>query len=264
VIVEWQPPDFGQLTGKLYLVAVGAFALLMVYRRERPDLTEIALPGIMVVAGLISVRHVPFAALTMALLASRVRLTPAPWLDRLLQSIRRWRDRLRSKTPQSPQIGGAEFLLNALAALALIVGGAIHYPTSAAAGAAALANWQPVKAVEFIRANDITGRMFNSLHFGGYLIHRLHGRLPVFIDGRTDMYGDRFFTEYLDLNFGRDGWERLMEKYGIDLVITTPDAQIRGMVQLQGSFALVYRDRTSVILLRRNPQNAELIEKFGM
>jgi hypothetical protein len=31
----------------------------------------------------------------------------------------------------------------------------------------------------------------------------------------------------------------------------------------QAGLALVYRDRTSVILLRRNPQNAELIEKFG-
>lgn len=264
VIVEWQQPDFGQLVGMFYLLATGAFVLLLVYRRGKPDLTEIGLPGIMIVAGLISVRHVPFAALTMAVLASRMRLAAVPWQNHLLQPIRRWRERLRSAVPGSPQIGAAEVPLNLLGAAALIAGGVLYYPTAAATEATELADWQPVKAVEFIRANDITGRMFNSLHFGGYLIHRLHGRLPVFIDGRTDMYGDKFFAEYLDLNFGRDGWDSLMQKYHIDLVITTPDAQIGKMVRLQGSFALVYRDRASVILLRRNAANAKIIDKFGL
>lgn len=40
--------------------------------------------------------------------------------------------------------------------------------------------------------------MFNSYDFGGYLVWALYPVMPVYVDGRTGLYGDAFLNEYLN------------------------------------------------------------------
>ncbi|HVR65726.1 MAG TPA: hypothetical protein VMT98_03760 [Verrucomicrobiae bacterium] len=261
VLSEWQPTTFGSLYGKLYFLCVGLFALCLIYGRRRPDLLEFCLSGLMIAAGFASLRHVPFALLTMIFMASRaVReglLIPVP-----AARIAAWWPS-RRRPAGAAMSGGRESLLNLAAGALLILGAAIYYPSLAAKQDVMLRKAMPVGAVDFMQVQGIDGRMFNSLHFGGYLIHRFEGRLPVFIDGRTDLYGDRLFREHLDIERGRDGWDGLLEKYGIDLILCPPAAQIRKLLLDRGDFALVYEDQTAVILLKREVKYGELIRQFG-
>jgi hypothetical protein len=52
----------------------------------------------------------------------------------------------------------------------------------------------PAAAVAAAERLGLTGRVFNSEPYGGYLVFR---GVPAFIDGRVEMYGDDFFGRYL-------------------------------------------------------------------
>jgi hypothetical protein len=263
VLSEWQPPTLGSLYGKLYFLSVGLFALCLIYRRTRPDLLELCLSGLMIAAGFASLRHVPFALLTMIFMASwalrdgLLISVPAAWIGAW------WPSRRRPSGGAAAMPGRREGLLNLAACALLVLGAAVYYPSLAAKQDGMLRKAMPVGAADFMQARGIDGRMFNSLHFGGYLIHRFQGRQLVFIDGRTDLYGDRLFREHLDIERGRDGWDGLLEKYGIDLILCPPGAQIRKLLLDRGDFALVYEDQTAVILVKREAKFADLIRQFG-
>ncbi len=64
-IAEWQSPNFQQLGLKLYLILALGSLIAWMYRGTGPGLTEIALPVFFIVAGFVSVRHIPLAALAL-------------------------------------------------------------------------------------------------------------------------------------------------------------------------------------------------------
>ncbi len=53
----------------------------------------------------------------------------------------------------------------------------------------------PARAVSAVQKAGIKGPVLNSYGWGGYLIYL---GIPVFIDGRADMYGDSFFKQYVE------------------------------------------------------------------
>src|ERR1700724_2926772 len=52
----------------------------------------------------------------------------------------------------------------------------------------------PVAAVEAAREAGLSGHVFNSVRFGGYL---MLVAIPTFVDGRADLYGDAFLQRYV-------------------------------------------------------------------
>ena len=57
----------------------------------------------------------------------------------------------------------------------------------------------PAAALAAARALNASGPVFNTHRYGGYLISE---GVPVFIDGRLEMYGDTFFARYLAASGG--------------------------------------------------------------
>jgi len=54
--------------------------------------------------------------------------------------------------------------------------------------------YTPAAALAAARQNQIAGPVFNEFNFGGFLIF---SGVPTFIDGRADVYGDRFLRRYI-------------------------------------------------------------------
>src|SRR5262249_55280579 len=54
----------------------------------------------------------------------------------------------------------------------------------------------PVRAANFIPQD---GRVFTKDQWGGYLIYRFGGERKVFIDGRSDFYGQTFLQTYAEV-----------------------------------------------------------------
>jgi hypothetical protein len=120
----------------------------------------------------------------------------------------------------------------------------------------------PVKATDFIVREGITGRMFNTYHYGGYLIYRLYPNQRVFIDGRADMYGDAFIKDALAIYQGGSEWKRRFDRYGIDYVICESEAPLRQLLLQEGSFRLVFDDGMHSVLLRDIEKYRPLIRRY--
>lgn len=126
----------------------------------------------------------------------------------------------------------------------------------------------PKKAVDFLLRNKFPKRMFNDFNSGSYLIGRTFPQRQVFIDGRTELYGPKFFSDYVSLGEGRrETIDETIKKYAIEgffLTTSTDDLHTGLMRYLLKSprWKIVYFDEYAIIFLKDNADNAALIEKY--
>jgi hypothetical protein len=257
-ISEWQSPNFHKLSGRLFLLVVAIFCLLQIYRARKPDITELVVPGLFIVAGFTSIRHFVLALMAMSIFAAPALRDGIQFPGRLPAPVARLAAAWRARATNSKQIGRAEGPINLAIAAMLTLAMAAYYPTARAREMERINASLPVGAVQFILDKGITGRMFNNYGFGGYLIHRLYPQQRVFIDGRSDMYGDAFVAEYITISEGQPRWAELFDKYQIDFVVSTPTAPIRQLLLTRGDFRLVFQDEASSILIKDEPRFAAL------
>jgi hypothetical protein len=108
----------------------------------------------------------------------------------------------------------------------------------------------PVKAVEFMRTNHLSGRMLNEYVYGGYLIWAAPEH-PVFVDGRSDVFE---WTGVLDA-FGK--WatlqsdpNELLDRYRIDFCLLNRKSPMAVVLPMLHNWTAAYSDNNSVIFIR--------------
>ncbi len=251
LIEEWRSPDFHQPIFTYWLLLVGSFIAVMLYVPRRPDPTEFIVPLAFVAGAFIARRNIPLAALAMAPFAA------AHLRAGLMDSLRAFPARFRQAHPMATPgkragapLGKLEYAMNAALILLTVVALILIYPERQKTIAASLHRIIPVAAVDFIEREGIEGRMFNTYHYGGYLIHRLYPQQRVFIDGRADMYGDAFIRQALAIYQGSSEWKSLFDRHAVDYVICESEAPLRQLLLQAGTFRLVYDDGMHSVLLR--------------
>jgi hypothetical protein len=106
----------------------------------------------------------------------------------------------------------------------------------------------PAAAVEALQARH-PKRVLNDLPFGGYMIWR---KMPVFIDGRAELYGEAFEMAYYralqlkDVNQFLD----ILKTWDIDAVLLTPSTPAVGLLDNISGWQRVYSDRNAVLHVR--------------
>ena len=56
--------------------------------------------------------------------------------------------------------------------------------------------------------------------------------MPVYVDGRTDLYNDDFLRQYLDVVLLREGWEAALERQEIDWVAIEAQSALAGALRV--------------------------------
>ncbi len=108
----------------------------------------------------------------------------------------------------------------------------------------------PRVAVDFAEQSGLNGRVFNAYGFGGYLIFR---GVPVFVDGRADLYGDPYIARLasaLSLAKARE-LEQMLEEYGITWTLLQPNIPATRVLDLLPEWERLYADSVAVIHRRR-------------
>jgi tetratricopeptide (TPR) repeat protein len=152
-----------------------------------------------------------------------------------------------------------------LMSAAILVYGVAPAMAKGNAWALRAAEWQlPSGAAGFIQAHQIADRMFNNYEAGGYLVWRLWPMQRDFIDPRglsEEAYADyRHILMYTDSE-GRKGAEKLLEKYGIEMLVFEGFDYLSGQVyplavelaSSQAGWKLVYADSKGVIFMHHPP-----------
>ncbi len=108
----------------------------------------------------------------------------------------------------------------------------------------------PVAAVEALQDDDLSAvRMFNSYNWGGYLMFALPD-VPVFVDGRTDLYGDALLTRYLRTALGGEGWRETLDEYRINLVIVETGSGLARNLADEPGWQIAHEDVLAMVFRR--------------
>ena len=111
-------------------------------------------------------------------------------------------------------------------------------------------DYLPVKVMAHLAAEHPHGPMFNSYNWGGYLMYFLPD-YPVFVDGRTDLYGDDFLSnDYLKTATGGPGWRDTLDKYGVNLVVVEAQSGLASNLREEPGWKLDYEDKMAVVFVR--------------
>jgi tetratricopeptide (TPR) repeat protein len=129
--------------------------------------------------------------------------------------------------------------------------------------------YMPRGAVQYMDKKDIKGRVFNTFHFGQYIIWESYPERTVFVDGRAYLPNDMFET-YLNARYSYEIIDSLQDKYGFEAVLLgrpkLPPKDARGHRKVDMGFehpdwALVYWDDKSYLYLRRGGTYASIIKE---
>ncbi len=109
----------------------------------------------------------------------------------------------------------------------------------------------PVAALEAFRRTGVRGNVLNAYGFGGYLIQV---GVPVFIDGRSDMYGDKFLVEsWQALGLTKPhALEKVLQKYRITWTMLTPSTPALELLDHLPEWQRLYSDSIAVVHVRRD------------
>lgn len=110
----------------------------------------------------------------------------------------------------------------------------------------------PVEAVEEFDRLDISGRVFNQMAWGGYLLYT-RPDVPVFIDGQTDFYGPKLSRDYLTALGGYPGWSSVLDEYDIDWTFTSTGGTLTQLLALDDGWRETYADEVATIYRRTTP-----------
>jgi hypothetical protein len=112
-----------------------------------------------------------------------------------------------------------------------------------------VANKLPVHAVDFVQARGYAGPLYNNFDWGGYLIWAL--RMPVSIDGRTNLYGNERMDRWIATSTAQPDWSSDTLLTSAGLVIESVKSPITQVLRMDSHFQLVYEDNLAAVFVAR-------------
>jgi hypothetical protein len=136
--------------------------------------------------------------------------------------------------------------------LVILAFNAIHVDNSKMQ--AVLAEHLPVRAVEVVKERGYRGPLYNDFGWGGYLIWSL--RMPVSIDGRTNVYGDERIDRFVSTWAGSPDWASDPDLAKAGLIIGPASSSLVQLLRMDPRFELVYEDKVAAVFISRKSQSA--------
>jgi hypothetical protein len=114
---------------------------------------------------------------------------------------------------------------------------------------------RPEVIVEYMKEQQISGRIYNEFGIGGYLIYALQPDSKVYIDGRTNiLYPVSHYQRFLDARNSPEVLWQEIDKYDIDLAILESDQRAYSVMHEAGVLGLDFVDQKYSLFRRDNPK----------
>lgn len=245
VIGEWRPPNF-QMWHPLELWLLIVIALACAGRMRLPWL-RLILVLVLVHLALKHHRHVavlglvsPFLIATpfgMQLRATRGKAADVESLDRVFAAL---------AAPAKP-LGRVVVMV-----LGILIGADAVWSQRFAPAV----QKTPEAAVHAAFAAGAGGPVFNSYDFGGYLVYK---GVPVFIDGRADMYGDALLKRYMEAVHLADSEKlpHILSDYRIGWTLFEPGTPALVLLDRLPGWRRVYEDAVAVVHVYEGARQTE-------
>jgi hypothetical protein len=237
-IQEWASPDFHQPQSWPFIALLFGVLGAAAASPKRITWTEFLLVAGTGFMALTSGRNIAlFAVAATPVFCTHLdaALTARGWVLRPLKAV-------------PPRIGALNLLLIVLAGVGLLAyaAGTFIDPDEVRDTQAEVL---PVAAVEALLAERPPGNLFNSYNWGGYL--SLYApEYPVYVDGRTDVYGDRFLTQdFYRVAVAAPGWQDTLARYGVGIVLIEPQTGLAFALRETPGWRIAWEDDVAVLFV---------------
>ena len=241
-IVEWFSPDFHNPIFWPFALMMAVGFLGWIFSKRRREVTEILLFLGTAWWGLSSVRHIPLFAVLNAPMISRHLLSSFK-----KTSLHSWLNQREPKIRFTP----AQIFFHWFLAGSVLWASARWAMDTLKNNEADIRKQYPAAAVDFLqREGWARKRGFNEYHWGGYLIWR---GLPVFADGRADVYGDRFLSEYFKTLDLKPDWKKALDQFKVEYVLIEPAHRLSILLLETREWKEAYGDDVAKVFVRKAP-----------
>jgi hypothetical protein len=237
-IQEWQSPDFhlSFFWPFAAMLLLGMISLLA--SRRKPALTDVLLYTGTGAAGLLSARHIPIFSIVATPVITR-------YLYLALDGTRSYAF-LSGRSEGKSNRGMTALNWVLLIVLALVA--VIWIVSKVQGNSDEIADHYPVAAVDYLKNSGLAEqRGFNTYNWGGYLIWR---DIPVFVDGRADVYGDEFLHYYRRTFDLTSRWRQPLDEYEVDYIIIEQSSPLSNLLMTSGQWLETYTDDVAVVFTR--------------
>ncbi|MDZ4158693.1 MAG: hypothetical protein U1B80_02790, partial [Anaerolineaceae bacterium] len=217
-ISEWASPDFHDITQQPFLWLFFLLFAAVWLSGRRIDFTEIISTIWFAVLALFARRNFgPFALVALPVLASHL------W--QMLSS-----ESFRKRLPvdffriglHSPAAWRRALNLAIVGVLGFVALGKLYAVTHPALLSSAVVGLYPAGAVNILKGENPTGNLLNEYDWGGYLVWNMR-EWQVFVDGRTDLYGDEIIGQWITAVQAEKGWQDVLEGWDIRYALLKPN-----------------------------------------
>ena len=242
-INEFQRPDIHGAPAQAFCVIIALTITGIVVVRGRMRWANWLLILFSIISGLFAARNLPFASMLLMMvtapLLSRVTITKSGLLARM----NRWQTtELSTRVPLWPILAvvfGTLICLHQGRVFSRQVMDAHFDPARF-----------PVQAVDALQRQGIREPIFSLDAWGGYFIYRLYPENKVFVDDRHDFYGDAYIREYLEVIHLESGWQQVLERWRVNLVVLPSKAKLSEALRGSSEWKAVFEDATATTFRR--------------
>ncbi|MEO7650130.1 MAG: hypothetical protein ABIZ80_06660 [Bryobacteraceae bacterium] len=244
MVYEHQPPRLGtgaMIPFEILLVCGGVFAIVSMRRRQ------FAWPLLMLAwsyAALHSSRHIAiYTLITLPLIAGEAGILWNRWAERLpRRSIGRTLADLAAE--HTPNFQRVTLWTPLVFACFWFTDFGLPWPNDFPSAT------NPV-AIAARQAKVITsGRLFTTDAWADYLNYRNYPNQKLFVDGRSDFFGEDIFKDYLRILNGEPGWDLLLDKYQFTAVLTPVRGDLARQLDQRSGWRLLEKDNLAALLER--------------
>jgi hypothetical protein len=252
LIQEWASPDFHQPVQQLLLILLfGTFAAVGLSKR-RLDGSDLASFSVFGILALTARRNFgPFAIVAAPILVRHLNDLFSSWKVSLVGQWKIIQNLLEFQQKSEKGINKTlQLIVNTAVVLLLIASAGFKWISVTKSSLVSETEKQmfPLDAVAWLKEENPSGRMFNSYNWGGYLTWKLR-EYPVFVDGRTDLYGDEIISSWVHVIDAEEKWEDIIEEWGISIILVERGQNIIKVLENSG-WTKAYQDTLSVIYTR--------------
>lgn len=124
----------------------------------------------------------------------------------------------------------------------------------------------PEGAKNFLLRHPPPSNIFNSYHYGGFLMYHLGPQTKVFIDGRIDTYDPKVWLDDRAIERGSLSIDEACDRYGLKTFVLDrregyDPGRLAQRLAARPDIATVFKDDTSAVFVRKTPETAEYISK---
>jgi hypothetical protein len=248
-IMEFLSPSFHHPTAIFFEFMLFMAVITSVSNVRNGQFTEALLMLVWAHGGLLAARNIP---IFMIAAAPPVAACFQQWLLRLPEStVAVWLrsaadkfNRVAEETGQTDSIARLHLVSALGIMLVAVVVFAPHPPKKFRAEFDPKS--YPAAALATLRS-DPSARVFTHDEWGDYLIYKLSKTHKVFVDGRSDFYGDDFEEKYVDVLNVKYGWQKTLAGFGVDTILMPPNAPLTGALKESSNWRVVYDDGISLV-----------------